>query len=285
MKSYLHQSFLESSEKGPFDMAQDASKTTPNPKGKRELDLSAERKSILKPSTISAISPTESTIPGTLGMALSSHNPARLTSITIRPTSFEPLVHQRVMPQDGAVSPLRTDEYHFNRQQRLHLPTLQTSASGCGRTPPVNEIRIPTPHLNEDSSNNSVIGDIASSEAIHYKNLYFCSQRYLHGSQEQVALLLEENRILKRHLIEFQKRLFSVSRNKRSAMPGSAWEIPASSKRRKKLEDPIVLLAQQRRLSTISETSTLPGESYMESKALPGLTKSVSNDAAQSMTP
>jgi len=274
----------------PATKALKSSEVTPNhaKKGEGERDTP---KSILKTSTSTlaiggavAAPTTQSeatTIPGTWGMALSSHHPARFTSRTIRANPFEPLVHQRNFPKDGPISPLRFDEYHAYQQEHLQLPILLNSA---GEGPPVFEIRIPTPHQQDDSSICSAVGDSAADE--HYKNLYFSSQRELHSSRETVGKVTEENRLLKRHLIEMQKQLFSVSRNKRSyshnGVQNTAWSIPASSenpsKRRKKEETSPV---SSKHLTTISEASTIGDQhSPVSSK----ITKSVSTDAGASST-
>jgi len=183
-------------------------------------------------------------IPGTWGMALSSRHPGGVASRTIRASPFEPLVHNRKLPRDGTISPLRIDEYYaYYKQDRLQLPTLhQTAAAtgpsgtGAGGGPPVHEIRIPTPHQQDDSLHSicSAVGETAASYTEeHYKNLYFSSQRELHATHGKAAKAMEENRLLKRHLIEMQKQLFSVTRNKRSTATGgvqnTAWSIPSSS--------------------------------------------------------
>ena len=259
-------------------------------------------KSILKTTTVAPApqeraeppprSESTATIPGTWGMAISSRHPGRVASRTIRASPFEPLVHHRKLPRDGTISPLRIDEYYACQQQeRLHLPTLQTAAPSTGG-PPVHEIRIPTPHQHDDGSAGSEVGVTAVSEE-HYKNLYFSSQRELHASQGKVAKVTEENRMLKRHLIEMQKHLFSVSRNKRSAPMGgvkdAAWNIPSSSvtssKRLKKDHFSTDAVKQQspdsKPLSSISESSTLSSDSpSLAPRSSPAVTKSVSADAA-----
>jgi len=264
-------------------------------KGEREL----APKSILKTSSTTAVAatagpappqqsePPVATIPGTWGMAMSSLNPGRLTSRTIRATPFEPLAHQRKLPKDGTISPLRIDEYYADQQERLKLPSLH--ASGSGDVPPVQEIRIPTPQYQDDSSICSAVGDTAVEE--FYKNLYFSSQRELHSSEETVARVMEENRLLKRRLIEMQKQLFSVSRNRRSLAPeavqNTAWSIPTNSgplcKKRRLEADSRSPSDSNKRLTTISETSTV-GDQPSLPEYPPGISKSVSADAAASTT-
>lgn len=252
-------------------------------KGEREMTP----KSILKTSSTTAVAAAAGPIPGTWGMTMSSQNPGRLTSRTIRATPFEPLVHQRKLPKDGTISPLRINEYYAYQQERLKLPSLHTA--GSGDVPPVQEIRIPTPQYQDDSSICSAVGDTATEE--HYKNLYFCSQRELHASEETVARVMEENRLLKRRLIEMQKQLFSISRNRRflapEAMQNTAWSIPTNSgppcKKRRKEADSRSPSDSSKRMTTISETSTI-GEQPSLPEFPPGISKSVSADAAASTT-
>ena len=269
-------------------------------------------------------------IPGTWGMALSSRHPGGVASRTIRASPFEPLVHNRKLPRDGTISPLRIDEYYaYYQQDRLQLPTLHQTAAATGPSgavgggPPVHEIRIPTPHQQDDSLHSicSAVGETAASYTEeHYKNLYFSSQRELHATHGKAAQAMEENRLLKRHLIEMQKQLFSVTRNKRSTATGgvqnTAWSIPSSSviaascsKRPKFVstttsttttttkppldhqyhhhhdDDDAARSPDSLRktpLSTISETSTMygPSSASVSPKSSSAITKSVSSDAA-----
>lgn len=239
------------------------------------------RKSILKTSTAVGALPLTAqseTIPGTWHMTLSSKHPTRLSSRSIRATPFEPLVHQRNLPKDGTISPLRINEYHANRQERLMIPSLRS-----GHVPPVHEIRIPTPQHQDDSSLCSADGENASEE--DYKNLFFSSQRELHAAQAITAKVMEENRLLKRRLIEMQKQLFAVSRNRRSLTPdaiqNTAWSIPtnSSSQRKKQRTD-----ANSRVIgsSTVSTASTVGEKQPSSTECPPCISKSVSADAATS---
>ena len=248
-------------------------------------------KSILKTSTqvegvdLPSQCDTSRTIPGTWHMTLTSQHPTRLTSRTFRATPFEPLAHQRNLPKDGTISPLHIEEYHAYQQDRLQLPTLRVAS---GDVPPVQEIRIPTPQHHDDSSICSAVGDTASEEC--FKNLYFSSQRELHAAQDITAKVMEENRLLKRRLIEMQKQLFAVSRNRRTLAPddmqNTAWSIPTSSapqcNKRRKTEKSRYLDARIRS-SIISDASTV-GDQLSPPECAPSITTSVSADAAASST-
>ena len=257
------------------------SEISPNQAMKGEGESS--RKSILKTSSVVGSLPLtrqSETIPGTWHMTLSSQHPSRMSSRSIRATPFEPLVHQRKLPKDGTISPLHINEYHANRQERLMLPSLRS-----GHVPPVHEIRIPTPQHQDDSSFCSADGDNASVE--DYKNLFFSSQRELHAAQEITAKVMEENRLLKRRLIEMQKQLFAVSRNRRSLTPdtiqNTAWSIPTNSdsQRKKQRTDEKSRSPSSAVMSTIISAST-GGDIRSFPDCAPSISKSVSADAATS---
>lgn len=154
---------------------------------------------------------------------------------SIRASLFEPLIHQRTPQKEGTISPLCFSE-------------LYAAEENPKQAPPVCEIRIPTPQQQDDSIC-SVSGDTAPlancGDADEYKNLYFCGQREIYTLHCQMYSVKEENRQLKRQLIEMQKQLYSYSRNKRSAVSSSAtnsaWCIPpcSSSKRRRVRLEPI----------------------------------------------
>ena len=141
---------------------------------------------------------------------------------TTRATPSEPLIHHQNLPKEGTVSPLLFDEFCTTEDDHKQV------------APPVCEIRIPTPQQQEDDSVCSITGDTAPlancGDDEDYKSLYFCAQREVHALQDHVSGVKEENRQLKRQLIEMQKQLFSYSRNKRQAVSSSAtnsaWSIP-----------------------------------------------------------
>ena len=103
-------------------------------------------------------------------------------------------------------------------------------------TPPVCEIQIPSQQrpkrradVDDDygfddddddadstsSTQNLSRDDHQHYDAIDYKGMYFTSQRQNYALREQVQSTHEDNRRLKRQLIEMQKQLYTYSRNKR----------------------------------------------------------------------
>jgi hypothetical protein len=134
-------------------------------------------------------------------------------------------------------------------------------------TPPVCEIQIPSQQqrpkrradIDDDcnyyedddadstsSTQNLSRDDHQQYDAIDYKGMYFTSQRQSYALREQVQCVLEDNRRLKRQLIEMQKQLYTHSRNKRPSVSSLSyhhsnrhpyhgtgevvpWSIPTSS--------------------------------------------------------
>jgi hypothetical protein len=100
---------------------------------------------------------------------------------------------------------------------------LSAKNSNKDDTPPVGEIRIPTPQLQDSPL-------LYSRE--DYVTSYYCCQQELFRKSVQLDLVLEENRRLKRLLIEMQRDLFHVSRSNRRKLSNNAWTIPPSNARR-----------------------------------------------------
>lgn len=192
---------------------------------------------------------------------------------TIRASPFEPLVHHRNLPKGGTISPLLFDEFYVDEEDHNRPRQQRTD-------PPVSEIRIPTPQQ-LDESICSVNGDTAPlsncRDADDYKNLFFSGQRTIHKLQDEIVSVKQENRQLKRHLIELQKHLFSYSRNKRpknETHSNSAWSVPprCSDNRRKIGLESIVEEA------TVPIASSSSGASSAEAVSSNGVPKSVSKD-------
>ena len=134
-------------------------------------------------------------------------------------------------------------------------------------TPPVCEIQIPSQQrpkrradVDDDygfdddddddadstsSTQNLSRDDHQHYDAIDYKGMYFTSQRQNYALREQVQSAHEDNRRLKRQLIEMQKQLYTYSRNKRPTHHRTThrhpnhetgevapWSIPMSSTHR-----------------------------------------------------
>jgi cell division septum initiation protein DivIVA len=98
--------------------------------------------------------------------------------------------------------------------------------------PPVGEIRIPTP--SSDSQDTAFKVNSATDDAFveteDYKTLYFCGQRDLFEVQQRVEYVCEDNRLLKRKIIELQKQLYHNTRTRRRIVHAdSAWCIPGEA--------------------------------------------------------
>lgn len=85
--------------------------------------------------------------------------------------------------------------------------------------PPVAEIRIPIP---ETIASNSDDDD--------FETLYLCSRRDLHLARRENDALAEENRLLKRQMIELQKQLYTIRRS--SHKRNVSWSIPSPKRSR-----------------------------------------------------
>jgi hypothetical protein len=108
---------------------------------------------------------------------------------------------------------------------------LSTKTSSQKRfPPPVGEICIPTPStdsLDTVLTSKETIPEGDSNKIIDYETLYFCGQRDLHFANQRVDYMCEENRLLKRKLIELQRQLYCNSRTKRRVVDANlAWRIP-----------------------------------------------------------
>lgn len=147
--------------------------------------------------------------------------------------------------------------HHHLLHQRHCIPALgskesteQKDSSSASETPPppVAEIRIPTPQTHVAKTDDEVSceegetddqggGDQEQTDDDcevdkDYKALFFCCQNSLHKAQRQVAVIAEENRLLKRQLIQLHKQLNTYRRNKH---PSSAsWTIPVNARLQKK---------------------------------------------------
>ncbi|GAX24152.1 hypothetical protein FisN_4Lh235 [Fistulifera solaris] len=94
------------------------------------------------------------------------------------------------------------------------------SAEAKAVPPPVAEIRIPIP---ETIASNS-------EEDNDFETLYLYSRRDLHLARQENEALAEENRLLKRHMIQLQKQLYSLRRT--SQKRNVSWSIPSPKRPR-----------------------------------------------------
>ena len=216
---------------GPSDVSknvvtsaeQEISKTITKQEVPTEKESSASPKS--EQSTLEAIQQPE-LIPGTLivrDWMLPSHNLRRRNVKSIRALPFEPLAHLRRLPKSGTISPLLVRE-HGTAPIPHRIPlTSSSTTSGGSETPPITEIRIPTPAPKDDDG----------SQELDYQTLYLCCQRDLHQTVQQKMDLHEENRMLKRQLIQMQKQLYASARTRKT---GVSWSVPVSTFKRQRTE-------------------------------------------------
>jgi hypothetical protein len=138
-------------------------------------------------------------LPGTLMEDMPS---SRVSSCTIKAAPFERLVHHRNLPKgEGTISSLKIKEY---------------LAAAADENPPLFEIQIPLSTAVEQG-----LVELSNDD---WKDLYSTCQRDLTKSHEHSCKILNENRYLKRQLIELQKRLNESRRNKRRSE--SPWQVP-----------------------------------------------------------
>ena len=114
--------------------------------------------------------------------------------VAVPERSFEPLTHSKISH----------DKCSDNSSVSTHSP------------PPVDEIRIPTPPMQGEHLPNN------------YESLYFKAVHENHQLKAGMMKLDDQNRRLKRHLIELQKQLFCVARKRKE----SPWTIPSNKRPR-----------------------------------------------------
>lgn len=184
------------------------------------------------------------------------------TARIIRASPFEPLVLNRNLPRDGTISPLRMDEYFdvykskqtdfvgSNKRQRFCVENDDNSSLStdeddeyyldgdddaqdhqddcCRRRrdtsgsapPPLAEVTVPLAAVVRQG-----LIELSKEE---WRRLYLSTYNDLEETQLQLSSTAEENRLLKRQLIEMQKQLFEVRRNKRCSPSHEfpSWTVP-----------------------------------------------------------
>ena len=184
-------------------------------------------------------------LPGTLLNAFALPQQISTTK-SIRALPFEPLVHNRNLPKNGTISPLQVHEHgssvvvHTTHPPHRIPSAVSTTTkapspsekaavelSPNSRAPPVAEIRIPTPLAGKDGSSDAEADVDSCASNQDFKTLFLCCQHKLHEEKDKAAVAAEENRMLKRHLIQLQKQLNVFRRNKRVSSTTS-WTIPVS---------------------------------------------------------
>jgi hypothetical protein len=130
------------------------------------------------------------------------------------------------------IPPLNSVSNNNNICIRSDKPAIELSPTSLA--PPVSEIRIPTPQglMQHRLSCQGRDNDADDSCTSHpdYKALFFCCQHTLQSVKDIAEAVSEENRLLKRHLIQLQKQLNAYRRNK--CGPAVSWTIPVNRNKR-----------------------------------------------------
>eukprot|EP00522_Entomoneis_paludosa_P011967 CAMPEP_0172442412 /NCGR_PEP_ID=MMETSP1065-20121228/2842_1 /TAXON_ID=265537 /ORGANISM="Amphiprora paludosa, Strain CCMP125" /LENGTH=300 /DNA_ID=CAMNT_0013192253 /DNA_START=68 /DNA_END=970 /DNA_ORIENTATION=+ len=166
-------------------------------------------------------------------------------------TPFQPLVHHRNFPKNGVISPLSSNKQVHQQQEKEeeyphHGYQIQVgSGPRLACDPPVLEIIVPNtaePHCSDDDSNDEnqseddswIQGESGEDNDYEeqsfermesWKSKYFVAQRDLHVERCKGQAMEDENKRLKRHLFELQRRLYE-SQRKRQRLANDMWNVP-----------------------------------------------------------
>jgi len=111
---------------------------------------------------------------------------------------------------------IEEDEDLNGDEELCHQRRDDATAINC--PPPVSEVSIPLAHMVRQGLVEMSIGE--------WKYLYLSTHKDVEQLQTKLSNVSEENRLLKRQLIEMQKQLFEVRRNKRRSPDHETWSIP-----------------------------------------------------------
>jgi hypothetical protein len=117
-------------------------------------------------------------------------------------------------------------------QDKICRASFKEKKSGESLSPPVTEIQIHPNHPRRCSASTTLPSAPfgLQLDSVDYETKYFCGQRDLHILRERMFDVCEENRLLRRQLIELQKQIFHNLRTKRRVVEvNSAWSVPESS--------------------------------------------------------
>lgn len=189
-----------------------------------------------------------------------------LSSNELSSRAVAPVQQQQVMMQQarnirGNVgrplsSPPRLEQREaIDARQRGMVVTSKSEQAPQSPAPPIGEIRIPS-HPNYMSISSPCSASLPTStnhSTMDYESLYFSSVQDNHRLMQNLVFVSEENRTLKRHLIELQRRLFTARRNSRGQQlrrydnnttvnqddsdDVRGWSVPQSSHKRIKRDD------------------------------------------------
>lgn len=159
--------------------------------------------------------------------------PMRKEFRVIRASPFEPLVVDRKLPKDGTISPLMVDEYYTPSHLSDELDDDDDDEEEDGSSkrkharitdPPVDEVAIPLA-----AAAHQGLVKLSNDD---WKKLYLTSMKELKSLHRYTCQMVEENRYLKRTLIQMQKTVYEARRSKLCTSTVLPWDIPESSPRK-----------------------------------------------------
>lgn len=187
--------------------------------------------------------------------------------------------HSKDIPGRPLSSPPRETCVSCAAPTGLDFTKAEAEAEEPQSPPPIGEIRIPTqPNFYMSFSSPSCSASLPTStnhSTTDYESLYFSTVRENHRLKQRLVFASEENRSLKRHLIELQRRLFTAGRNnrgrRREEPPTTAttvnddlggvqgWSVPLSSHKRIKRDDSFTRSPKVPQSVSSEETVVLEG--------------------------
>jgi hypothetical protein len=143
----------------------------------------------------------------------------------------------------------------IDARQRGMVVSSKSEQAPQSPAPPIGEIRIPVHpnYMSISSPCSASLPTTTNHSTMDYESLYFSSVQDNHRLMQNLVFVSEENRTLKRHLIELQRRLFTARRNSRGQQlrryennttvnqddsdDVRGWSVPQSSHKRIKRDD------------------------------------------------
>jgi hypothetical protein len=113
------------------------------------------------------------------------------------------------------LSPPRLEQREASAARRRGI-LVTKSEEPQSPAPPIGEIRIPVHpnyYMSISSPCSASLPNSTNQSTTDYESLYFSTVRDNHCLKQHLVYVSEENRTLKRHLIELQRRLFTARRN------------------------------------------------------------------------
>lgn len=197
----------------------------------------------------------------------------------IRVSPFQPMAHQRRMPRQGTISPLRVHEIEMEQKASVHHSSTDGFYPSSTKRPPMREVRIP---MSSPSFDYTLSSPTSASTITDYKALYIQSQKELKALQKLQERTIGENHLLRSRIKTLMKRNQEVKPNdgrylsQQQVSPRSSHAMhPISSSFRfsgeSKIDiaDEVVSTKQQMRAPTVvrgQTTSSFPLPEYHSTK-------------------